>query len=412
MLPLRHHRVPQPVEWDVRSRGVHFPFTFSDHSQRKKRALPLSLPLLLTKKRATFFCENPFSRGRDTMSSSPEFSLPVFEGVAEELRRKDCLSLSSCSTLLRSFLPSLGIKVKVCGEYSIEEGVETEKRGTFRVSHIVCNMKEEDGRIASLPHLESATLLLGGVSFSFSLLTPFSPLTRLRELLLCNATLETLSPLSSCPSLETLTLECVSVSEKESFSSLRIRTLFVASICLEDVAPFLYPIDLERLALQSSYDFAFPPPPPSLLLFPSIRSLNLFGCGEEDLSCLSSLTLLQHLLLERCHRLRSIGFLSTMRELQTLCVTYSSVRDVSPLSSVPSLQKLSLEGTNAHSFSPIKNLTGLTSLDLSYTVVPDISFLKYIPFLSFLRLCQTIMKDPSPLLDLPYISMVKLSTYY
>lgn len=361
------------------------------------------------------------------MPSFAEFSLAVFEGIAEGLSGKDCVSLSSSNKLLRSFLPLLRIKVKVWGD-SIEEGVRTEERGTFRVGQIVCKMREEDARLASLVHLESATLLLEGGSFSPSLLTPLSSLTRLREVLLCNARLETLSPLSSCPSLETLTLYYVFVSEKESFSSLNLKSLFITSISLGDVAPFLYPIDLDRLEIRSEREFAFPPPLCSLdverldipdtklsLLpslsspFPSIKSLTLFRCGEESLSCLSSLLLLQDLHLLGCQKLKSIHFVSTMRKLETLSVTYSSVRDVSPLSSVPSVQTLSLEGTNANSFSPIKHLTGLRELDLSHTIVEDISFLKYAPFLTSVRLFHTILQDPSPLFDLPFITMVKFS---
>ena len=325
-----------------------------------------------------------------------DFSLPVFESVAEKMDKKDCLALSSCNLSLRSFLPALGLKVRV---KSIEEGVDTQTKGMFRVASVVCDM-EGDERISSLLHLETATLLFRGTTFDLSLL---SPLHNLRDLFICNAALDTLSPLSSCRILESLNLYFVSVSKKESFSCLKARQLLVSCPKLEEEVHFL-PLHLERLNLRSETNFRFTPPP-----FPSMTSIVLFRCEEGDLSSLASLSLLKELHLIYCNRLKSVRFLSSMRRLESLSVTHSAVKDLSPLSSVPSVQNLCLEGTIARAFSPIKHLTGLRELDLSCTRIPDLGFLMYTPFLTHLNLCNTSIADFSPLADLPFPVTIKFS---
>jgi Leucine-rich repeat (LRR) protein len=105
----------------------------------------------------------------------------------------------------------------------------------------------------------------------------------------------------------------------------------------------------------------------------------------------------------------SVSDWRVLKNLFSLDLHLSPVRDLSPLKDVTSLAELNLEATNVRDLSPLKNLTNLSKLLLADTPVEDLAPLKNLHNLSYLTLSNTAVTDLSPLAGLSNLTMLEAS---
>ncbi len=99
-----------------------------------------------------------------------------------------------------------------------------------------------------------------------------------------------------------------------------------------------------------------------------LRHLILNNCGILDVSALAPLTELTELYLSD-NMLQDVSALSGMTKLNTLSLNYAGLSDISALSSLTSLTCLELEGNQIMDLSPLYGLKNLTTLYISHNAV-------------------------------------------
>ena len=130
----------------------------------------------------------------------------------------------------------------------------------------------------------------------------------------------------------------------------------------------------------------------------------------------------------------TITQLSSLTNLQILCLVDNPIRNISPLINLINLQRLDLGHTEIRDISPIQNLTNITSLNIGGNPIPtsnwaflknwtwlqgfglgdmnlpnsDIKFLSNFTSLNWLNLCGNQISDISPLQNLTNLQWLYL----
>jgi internalin A len=138
-----------------------------------------------------------------------------------------------------------------------------------------------------------------------------------------------------------------------------------------------------------------------------LRSLNIGGTLVKDLSPLSNLVYLENISMVALKNLdlEPLAKLSSLTELNLTC---SSVSNWSPLRYLVGLEKLWLNESNVVSLEPLGDLRNLRVVDLSHTAVSDIEHLAHCHALEKVVLLKTEVKDVYPLAALELLQEVDL----
>jgi internalin A len=126
------------------------------------------------------------------------------------------------------------------------------------------------------------------------------------------------------------------------------------------------------------------------------EKIRLQGKQIRNISCISGLTKLKHLMLTDTG-VSDISSLSNLTNLESLSLSHTGVSDISSLSSLVNLRIFWIGQTQVSDISSLSNMTNLESLSLSHTGVSDSSSLSRLTNLKILWLNDTPVSDISSL---------------
>lgn len=136
-----------------------------------------------------------------------------------------------------------------------------------------------------------------------------------------------------------------------------------------------------------------------LLLFPSLSSLSISGCGltdEVDYTALSQLSSLTELNLSE-NQIGNIYFLRGLNQLTWLELGKNKITDISPLQNMAEIESLALYDNKIEDISALGGMKKLRELYLDDNEISDISALTQDEGINILRLDNNKISDISPL---------------
>ena len=137
----------------------------------------------------------------------------------------------------------------------------------------------------------------------------------------------------------------------------------------------------------------------------SLKNIEFYACGIEDISPLAELTGLTHLRLGGNREISDASPVAGLVNLEHLDFHHDSISDLSPLAGLTKLEYLNLYDNRLVSdLSPLGGLTGLIFLHLHRNVISDVSPLATLINLEELVLRDNLISDLSPLKELSVFS--------
>ncbi|HDR8220857.1 TPA: leucine-rich repeat domain-containing protein, partial [Bacillus cereus] len=94
--------------------------------------------------------------------------------------------------------------------------------------------------------------------------------------------------------------------------------------------------------------------------------------GINDVSGLEYMTNLENLMLEEV-KLDNIHFISKLRQLKSVSITYSELENIEPLAELENIESLSLRNNKISNLSPLSQMKKIKILDLSSNAIKDIT---------------------------------------
>ncbi len=128
----------------------------------------------------------------------------------------------------------------------------------------------------------------------------------------------------------------------------------------------------------------------------NLRELNLFDCGLSTISGLENAVNLQYLNLES-NTLRNLSPLAGMQSLEDLKLSRNAVADLSGLSGLSDLKNLELNYNDISDLSPLATLSKLQVLELNHNNVANLSPAASLPELNTLQCAANGITDLTPL---------------
>ncbi|HEF1896906.1 TPA: NEAT domain-containing protein [Bacillus cereus] len=93
--------------------------------------------------------------------------------------------------------------------------------------------------------------------------------------------------------------------------------------------------------------------------------------GIQDVSGLEYMTNLENLMLEEV-KLENIQFISKLRKLKSVDITYSELQDIGPLAELEAIESLNLRNNKISDLSPLSQMKKINILDLSSNCIKEI----------------------------------------
>ncbi|MDQ1355192.1 MAG: Roc protein [Acidobacteriota bacterium] len=138
-----------------------------------------------------------------------------------------------------------------------------------------------------------------------------------------------------------------------------------------------------------------------------VQGLNLAGRKIKDISFISGLRGLTHLVLAR-NQITDLTPLSALTKLTVLFLNANQVTDLTPLSALTNLMMLYLDGNQIMHLTPLTNLTNLKKLSLAANQITDLTPLSTLKNLTLLNLGSNQIKDLTPLRTLTNLKELRL----
>jgi hypothetical protein len=171
---------------------------------------------------------------------------------------------------------------------------------------------------------------------------------------------------------------------------------------------------------------------PSLRFLPNLRELRILArIDQGDLTILTELQNLEHLVIETGSKLNDLSPLASLKSLKTLNIrdgisigdltplsvltqldglylARSGITDLSPLRGLASLKELNITGCKVAELDPISNCTQLTSLSAGSTRIDNLSPLENCHFLTTCRVGNCPITDLTPLVNAEHLQTLML----
>ena len=109
--------------------------------------------------------------------------------------------------------------------------------------------------------------------------------------------------------------------------------------------------------------------------------------GIKDVSGLEYMTNLENLTLEEV-KLENIKFISNLRQLKSVSITYAELEDIGPLAELEHIESLSLRNNKISNLSPLSQMKKIKLLDLNSNYIKDIKPLFTVKFLRTLTVAN------------------------
>lgn len=230
-----------------------------------------------------------------------------------------------------------------------------------------------------MPNLEELTLYYT----SFLDLTPLESLSSLNTFCIGSmwygndnvgkSIFTDLTPLTRCPNLKLLKLDCTNIDDLSALSRLsNLTRLELSGFNGQDLEFLSGMSGLWELVLDWSENVDLD----ALVKYapPSLKTLRIKRCGIEDITALGKLTQLVELELGG-NLICDISPLCTLTNLIVLLLTNNQISDISPLAGLSNLEQLDLNINQLEDISALAGLEKLIMLDLRENNITDYSVL-------------------------------------
>ena len=147
--------------------------------------------------------------------------------------------------------------------------------------------------------------------------------------------------------------------------------------------------------------------PKSIYLLKNLKTLDLHGTSVREINDISGLPSLTDLNLSNT-LVRDISIVSELKELRNLYLRDTNVSNIDAISGLKKLTGLSLSGTKVTDISALSELISLERINLRGIKVSDISALSKLTSLTYLNLNRTEVSDIGPLLLLTRLNYLSL----
>ena len=141
-----------------------------------------------------------------------------------------------------------------------------------------------------------------------------------------------------------------------------------------------------------------------------LESLSIRQIQFIDINFITSLTSLKHLSITRLPWKKGLKPLGELPHLESLCLDWMNVKDLSSLTRCNSLKKLSLKHTTVENISPLGEISSLQHLDLEKTSVTDLNPLTKLPSLKSLSIGDNPIQDISCLPEIAGLRELKIES--